>query len=453
VGASFHPWGVSAAAFAHWPLRESIMTNVLRPDAPQQGDSRRLAVGVLVSSDCTRLFAVLIAGVGRGMPLVPQVVDGMIAQIPDEIAAMYRQLVESTESVPPADALAVFCRLQSGLSELEGSLVNALLEQAGVVPSRVLVVGIYDPGIWHFGKGTHPSYTAISDPARVAELTSLNVVDAFPARDVACGGQGGPIFAQAEWVVLGDPDRSRVVVDLGKTTRLTYLPSRSSAQIGSRVLSFEVGPGMRLVDLLAERFSGGENSFDPGGRFAVQGCCIDELLAHWMSDPYFRRPLPRWQPRGVRPERYLLEAMQMAVERGWSIRDVLCTSTHLIAAMVGHAAKKVLLPSLSIDEVLVTGGGQQNGLLLRELGSQFPGVPMLRASDVGVESEAYAPMCVAVLALLHVDQVPGNSAEVTGAEVARVLGRLTPGSPQSWQRLTAEFGVSVPAVRSLRSAL
>ena len=92
-------------------------------------------------------------------------------------------------------------------------------------------------------------------------------------------------------------------------------------------------------------------------------------------------------------------------------------------------------------------------MLLRELGRPLPGVPLVPVEESGTESEAIGPACLALLALFHLDQVPANRPEVTGAEVGRVLGRLTPGSPQNWQRLLSEMAEGRPVVRPLRSAL
>jgi len=145
--------------------------------------------------------------------------------------------------------------------------------------------------------------------------------------------------------------------------------------------------------------------------------------------------------------------MKMAVDRGWSVRDLLCTATHFVAEAVALAARRDLPQDAKIDEVLIAGGGQHNGMLLREIAVRLPGAPIVRLGELGVPSEALGPASVAVLALFHVDQVPANRPEVTGAEIARVLGQLTPGSPQNWQRLLAEMATCRPAARSLRSAL
>ena len=260
-------------------------------------------------------------------------------------------------------------------------------------------------------------------------------------------------MALADWIVLKDARRHRLLVDLGPTLRMSYLPAAAEGNPTTRILAFDLGPGMRLLDLLAQRLTGGEHRFDPGGRLAVQGTQIVELLEHWLNDPYFKTPLPRWHSHGVRPERFLTDSLKMAVERGWSVRDVLCTATHFLAESVARTTIRRLPEDTRFDEILLTGGGQQNGMLLREIGIRLSGAALKRIAEFGVAGEMLGPTSAAVLALLHMDQVPGNPPAVTGTETSRVLGRLTPGSPQSWQRMLEALAASRPAAQPLRSAL
>jgi anhydro-N-acetylmuramic acid kinase len=429
------------------------MATILRLHPPSSEDARRWTIGVLVSSDCRRLAATVVACDGRGLDLEPEIADGMTAEVPADSAAFFSQLAEPGTRPAAFDAAQALAALRASLAELQAQVVNALLAQAAIPPARILALGVHDPGLWSGGAGGPVSYLGLCDAARLAELTGLNVVDAFPARDVAVGGQGGPLTPLAQWLLLKDPLLNRLLVDLGRTTRATYLPRGADTHGDPQVLSFDVGPGMRLVDLLVQRLTNGEEAFDPGGRYAVQGRRAQELIDHWLADPYFRRPLPRWNPSGVRPERYLLEALQMAVEKGWSVRDLLCTATHFVAESVGLAVHRRMPENVAVDQIILTGGGRHNGMLLRELGGVLPGVPLVPIEEAGIESEALEPACVALMALFYLDQVPASRPEVTGAEMCRVLGQLTPGSPQSWQRLAAELGESRPAIRPLRSAL
>jgi len=270
---------------------------------------------------------------------------------------------------------------------------------------------------------------------------------------LARGGRGGPITPLAEWVVLKSPTRTRVLLDLGRTVRMSWLPDESCSDPASQILAFEVGPGMRLLDLFTRRLTGDEHAFDPGGRFAVQGRRIPELLEHWLAVFYFWCPLSKWLPRGVRPERFLIDSLQMAVDSGWSVRDLLCTATHLVAEVIARQFRRRLPRDAAANQIVLAGGGQQNGFLLREIVSRLPELPICRIGELGLADEAFGPACIALLARFHLDQVPANQPGVTGTEIPRVLGRLTPGSPQSWQHLVASLSGNRPAVRPLRSAV
>ncbi len=423
------------------------MAQLLRLDVPATGDGRRWTVGVLVAPRCTRLTAALVAASGRGLDLQPHVAGAISDAIPKETAAMFGSLLAAGSG--PAGSIAV---LRAELAEVQAALVGELLAGLGVAPSRVLAVGVHDPGLWSFDRNRPAGFLGLCDAARLAEVTGLNVIDAFPARDLAQNGLGGPIAPLAEWVLLRHPQSSRVLLDLGRTVRISYLPATVADRVASRILSFDVGPGTRLLDLLTQRLTGGRHRYDPGGRLAVQGRRIDELIEHWLSDPYFDRPLPRWHPRGVRPERFLTDAVRMAVDSDWSVRDLLCSAAHFIAEAIARALRNRLPEDARVDQIVVTGGGRHNGMLLQEIGRTAE-IPLVGIGELDVPDEAFGPACIAVLAQFYLDQVPANLSMVTKTEVPRLLGRLTPGSPQNWQRLLQISAGSSPAIRPLRSAL
>ncbi len=423
------------------------MAAVLPLDMPRGGDPRRFAVGVLVSPGCARVTAALVGAAGHGLQADVHVAGTADAEVPRETSARFGPPGKAGSC--PADSLVL---LRAELAEIEAAVVHELLAGLGVAPGRILAVGVHDPGFWKYDRSGADGYLGLCDAARLAELTGLNVIDAFPARDLAQGGLGGPITAVPEWVLLKHPLRSRVLLNLGQTVRMTYLPPAAEEKAASRILSFDVGPGMRLLDRLVERLTGGSHRFDPGGRMAVQGRRIGELIDHWLADPYFNRPLPRWDPRGVRPERFLTDALQMAVDSGWSVRDLLCSATHFIAETVSLALRRRLPEDARIDEIVVTGGGRHNGMLLREIGHRCQ-LPLERIGESDIPAPALDPAGIAVLALLHLYLVPDNPTAVTKANTPRLLGRLTPGSPQSWQRLLSAAAGSSVKVRPLRSAV
>lgn len=429
------------------------MATILRFDSPQAAEVRRWAVGTMVSTDCRRLSAAAVAVAGHGLDVRPQIVGSLSLPIPPEVTVLFDQLSVKSCQVPPAGLAGTVASLRAHLAEIEASVIADLLSRVRLAPTRVLAVGVHDPGLWGAGDSKYRSYIGLCDAAYLAELTGLNVIDAFPARDVVRGGLGGPLLAMPQWALLRSNSRDRILLDLGRTVRLAILPAATAGGAASRILAFDVGPGMRLLDLLTERLSTGKHAFDPGGRLGVQGHRIAPVIEHWLADPYFQTPLPRWNPHGVDSERFFREGMEMAAEAGWSVRDLLCSATHFVAEAIVrtiHAYSGVIN---SPCELVLAGGGQQNGMLLREIATELPKMPMVRLSEVGIPSDCLDPATVAILALFHLDQVPCSLPSVTGSELGRVLGRLTPGCPQSWQRLLHELTGTIPAVRPLRAAL
>jgi len=186
---------------------------------------------------------------------------------------------------------------------------------------------------------------------------------------------------------------------------------------------------------------------------AVQGRQIPELIDHWLADPYFKRLPPRWHPLGCRHDREMDETVQMAVDAGWSVRDLLCTACHFIAETIRWMVDDRLPKTPTIDQIVLTGGGQQNGMLLRGISARLDKFEIVRASRLGVADEVLDPAAAALLAALHLDQVPANHTALTGTETPRILGRLTPGSPQAWHRTLQHMAENRPAVMSLRRAI
>jgi len=391
-------------------------------------DRRRLIVAVRCAGGCRGVTAALISVEGFGLAARVRIEGAESAAADESLPAAYGRLAAGA---PQSAGEAAW--LSASMAGLAAEATGRLLKQFPQAADDVLAAGVYEPGLWHVGRDTRPAMQPLFDPAEYAERTSLPVIDAFPAADLAAGGQGGPVLAIPLWILLAGRGAPRLLMELGRTARLTYLPPREAGPRG--LLSFDVGPGTILPDTLSEQFSYGEHHFDPGGTLAVQGRCISNLIELWLADPYFQRPPPRWYPLGVRPDAELHKTVHMAVEEGWTVRDLLCTATHFIAESIARAVKTHLPESPAIGEILLAGGGTRNGFLLAEIARRLPGIPQRSAIDEAPGGNILEAAGAGVLGLMHIDEVPGNPAPVTGARSLRILGRLTPGAPEPWERL------------------
>jgi anhydro-N-acetylmuramic acid kinase len=243
-----------------------------------------------------------------------------------------------------------------------------------------------------------------------------------------------PLEALADSLLFGHLPETLALVHLGGPATVVYLPAGRRAP---DVLGFEAGPCNLLLDGLIRHLTGGREAFDPWGKHAVQGCCIEPLLERWLGHPYLQRRPPKSLPRQAFGEEFIVQSVQLARQMTWGLHDLLCTATHFVARGITGAVRRFLPEGRPPERVLVSGGGMRNGLLWQLLGQQLGGIPAERTDRAGIPADARQALTFGVLAALTVDGVPGNVTRATGAAGARLLGSLTPGSSANWARCLA----------------
>jgi 1,6-anhydro-N-acetylmuramate kinase len=348
--------------------------------------------------------------------------------------------------------------------------VQALLAKTGKDGAEALCIGLEDPGVWTWEEPEDPesaaeelipptTYAPAIDATRLAETTGLSVLDAFAERDLIQGGLGGPLDALPLWFLLRHPFRTRLLVRLDETVRLVYLPAGVDRHSTAGVLAWDVGPGLSLLRALAALITGdgdpveGEHGNLADGELAECGELRPELLEAWLDAPWFDAAPPRWRPQGVGANRFVSLAREQLGEVECQRHDLLRTAIDLIAESVRLARVRFCPPEPLLDEVLLAGLGRRNRLLTAELARRFGSIPLTTIDDAGLPDGALGPAASAVLAILWLEQIPANLPAVTGVSVPRVLGRLTPGTPQNWNRLVRELAAAKGTRVSLRSAL
>ena len=423
----------------------------------------RWFAGLHITSDCRRIEAALIGVHGRGDGAPIECRQSMAFDLPAEIIDCYHQLFAEQGSDSSVSAFQVssrFTTLSQELTGVEEEALDELLAESRIPKAEILAVGLQDPGWWDI-EGPTRMYRSLSCPDSLAERTGISIVDSFPARDVACGGAGGPLLPFPAWIVLCCEEKNRVLLDLGKTARLTFLPSAKQPAAHEQIDFKEICPCGSLLDELTVQLTRGKAGIDSGGHLTVQGKHLPSLLNYWNE---FSKRMPSknagtvhsknvWTPAGISPKHLIRFALEQAASENWSIRDILCTAAYFIAESIAREVENRYGKRKSATEVLLTGGGCGHGLLLSRLGKNLDGWTQKTIKDCGVAGDSFDAVCVAILALFFADQIPAAVPGITGAEIARTLGRITPGSPQNWARILDEILQAKVHSRSLRSAM
>lgn len=395
----------------------------------------RWLVGLASGSGGDGVDAVLLEAEGLGLELKARLVRAVHQPFGRDL----RELAARVGGPGACDArqLSLLHRL---LGETFAAAARQAADQASFSLQKVQCIGCPGHAVWHEAEGRFPSVLELGMAAVVAERTGVTTVSDFSPRDVAVGGRGAPLAALPDYLLFRHPTENRALVHLGSAARVVYLPANGRVQ---EIVAFEAGPCGVLLDALMRQLTGGRERFDPGGKYAVQGRCIEGLLARWLGHPYLLRRPPKTLPRHSFGEEFAVQAVMQARQTGHPLHDLLCTATHFVAHGIAQGLGRFLPSGRRIDRLLFSGGGVRNGLLWHLLEQQLPDVPLEKTDAHGIPTEAHNAVAWALLAALIVDGVPANVPAATGAAGSRVLGSLTPGSSSNWARLVTWMAAQV----------
>jgi len=331
---------------------------------------------------------------------------------------------------PETARVADLCHLNFVLGEVFAEAVGRLAHNAGIDPASIDLIGSHGQTVWHepagrrHGRRRLRSTLQIGEPCVIAERTGITTVADFRPRDVAAGGEGAPLVPYADWLLFAHRSRSRAMQNLGGIANVTYLPAGCEP---GEIVAFDTGPGNMAIDRLAGLATGGRRRYDAGGRLAARGHVHEGLLAAWLADAYFRRRPPKSTGRERFGRAYADGLWRAARARGLGPADVVATATALTAASIADAYRR-FLPA-GIDEVIVSGGGARNPVLMNMLAGRLAPAKVRISDELGLDADAKEAVAFAVLAAETIRGHAGNVPAATGARRPVVLGKIVPGLP------------------------
>jgi anhydro-N-acetylmuramic acid kinase len=244
------------------------------------------------------------------------------------------------------------------------------------------------------------------------------VICDFRVRDVAAGGEGAPLVPLVDYLLFRAGGRVRALQNIGGIANVTVVPDRREG-----VFAFDTGPGNMCLDAVAAVASGGAERYDAGGVRAARGRVDAALLAELHAHPFFAQAPPRSSGREMFGSGFTAGLIDRFRAR---LDDLLATLTRFTAESIRRAYREHVEPRTPVDEVLVSGGGVHNPVLMAHLTDLFAPVPVRSTADVGVDPDAKEAIAFAVLANETLYGAPGNVPAATGAAGARVLGKIVP---------------------------
>ena len=347
---------------------------------------------------------------------------------PEKLRAEVLRIAEGA-AVPAGQVSQLNVRL--GALFAEATL--AACKKFRISPRKVSLIGSHGQTIFHqgkpvpcFGKRT-ASTLQIGDPSTIANLTGITTVGDFRLADMALGGQGAPLVPHVDYLLYRHAKFGRVSLNLGGIGNITVLPPGCKP---SQVLAFDTGPGNMLTDALVQHFTHGRLRYDKDARLAAQGRAIPALLNDLMRDPYLGLAPPKSTGREYYGRDYVKRLLALGRRHRARLNDLIRAATLFTALSVADALHRFVLPKTKISQLIVSGGGAHNPLILAQLAALLPGMQVAPSSQFGVPEDAKEAYAFALLAYETFHRRASNLPSATGARGSAILGKICYAPPR-----------------------
>jgi anhydro-N-acetylmuramic acid kinase len=324
----------------------------------------------------------------------------------------------------------------SGLNFLIGEefarTALAACKSWGMDASEIDLIGSHGQTIYHNGSGGRgtrlgeiASTLQIGEPSVIAARIGVTTIGDFRPADMAAGGQGAPLVPFVDYILYRDAKRGRAALNIGGIANVTVIPAAARPE---DVFAFDTGPGNMIVDALVESMTRGRERFDRDARMALAGKTISKLLKKFMREPYLRKAPPKTAGREQFGREYAGELIAWGKKHRVRKEDLIRTATVFTSLSTADALRRFVLRRTRVEELILSGGGAKNPLIVAELAMALPGMQISSSSRFGVPEEAKEAFAFAVLAYEAYHGRTNNLPRATGAKRAVVMGKMVRGS-------------------------
>lgn len=327
---------------------------------------------------------------------------------------------------PATGTVDRICQMNAWLGRRFAEAALRVIEQAGLRPEDVDLVGSHGQTVYHVPPGSPagsiPSTLQLGEPGEIAERTGITTVADFRPRDIAAGGQGAPLTSFVDYALFGCT--GKIVLNLGGIANVTALPDGAGPEA---VFAFDTGPANMLLDFAATELTHGRLPYDRDGTLAAAGRINQALLDWLLAHPYLRRPPPKTTGREEFGAAFGQAVLREAHRLELSTPDILATLTAFTAGSVAQALHRFVLPRGRYDEVVLGGGGARNPMLVQMLRQRLPELRFATHEQYGIDTKAKEALAFAALAAYALAGRPNTLPSCTGARHAVVTGKIVPG--------------------------
>ncbi|MFG0293379.1 MAG: anhydro-N-acetylmuramic acid kinase [Phycisphaerales bacterium JB050] len=241
-----------------------------------------------------------------------------------------------------------------------------------------------------------PASWQLLNPWPIARAFLVPVVSDLRGLDLASAGQGAPITPLSDSIWFGDPQETRVVLNLGGFANATLLPAGADTD---QVRGFDICACNHVLNHGAMLAIG--EPFDRDGAMAQQGkpsrALVERLIVPLRAQASAGRSLGSVDDSSVKFETHGIEPA-----------DLLASAVEGVATVIAE-----VLAAHHPDRVILAGGGARNVALVEAIG-RATACEVVLSDSLGMPVEAREGAAIATLGALAAQGKPITLPAVTG---------------------------------------
>jgi anhydro-N-acetylmuramic acid kinase len=288
--------------------------------------------------------------------------------------------------------------LNAWIASEHAQMINTTLAGWGISADTIDLIASHGQTIYHAPKSLHPNdifgnaTLQIGDGDHIAVQTGIITLSDFRQKHIAAGGAGAPLALYGDYLLCGDAQENRLLLNMGGISNYTYLPANATLEM---VCSTDTGPGNTIMDAYMRLYY--NQAFDKDGVVAQQGTANTHLLNKLLEDTFFSLYIPKT----IGPELFNIEYVQKAISAcgvdGISIPDIMATLALFTATTIVDTIYK-LVPANENFTIYTSGGGMHNPVIMQHLKNLMPTIQILSSEIIGIDPNAKEAILFAVLA-------------------------------------------------------
>jgi anhydro-N-acetylmuramic acid kinase len=379
--------------------------------------SQRNVIGILSGTSIDAVDVVLTRIKGSGKSTKITIIDFQS----NPISRKTKELILKCSDVKRSRVDEI-CSLNPVIGNLFANAILKIIKKNNLRNKDIDLIGSHGQTIYHIPKNrsSHkrslPSTMQSGDPSVIAYKTGILTVGDFRSSDIAAGGDGAPLVPYLDFALFSHQSKNRLLVNIGGISNITFLKKNSKKE---NVIAFDCGPGNMLIDSLMKNLFG--KKFDRNGMIAKKGEVIDKLFSFLKSfDTYYKKEIPKSTGREYYGEKYISSILKFKKHKP---EDIIRTVTEFTSFCIYYNYKKFITDKFP-DEVLVSGGGCKNFVLMNSLKKYFKNSDVKILNESGITAENKEAVLFAFLANELFNDVKTNIKFVTGAAEETYLGKI-----------------------------